>query len=106
MTDAARQQRVMRLMNAPSTALGALANAVGFTTGRSPASIWRDRERERTSLGRYWLAEHEGILNALETRDRVAARERMVGHINAWQKFFSARFREAKTRDLKAKRIS
>ena len=52
------------------------------------------------------LAEHEGILDALEARDRIAARERMVGHINAWQKFFSDRFREAKTRDAKTKRLS
>jgi len=52
------------------------------------------------------LAEQEGILDALEARDRVAARERMVGSINAWQKFFSDRLREAKPRDAKTKRIS
>jgi len=52
------------------------------------------------------LAEQEGILDALEARDRVAARERMVGPINAWQKFFSDRLREAKPRDAKTKRIS
>jgi len=49
------------------------------------------------------LTEHEGILDALEARDRAAARERMVGHIAAWQKFFSERFREAKARDAKAR---
>lgn len=42
------------------------------------------------------LAEHEGILEALEARDQVEARERMVAHINAWQQFFTARFDEAK----------
>ncbi len=52
------------------------------------------------------LAEHESILDALEARDRGAARERMVGHIAAWQKFFSERFREAKTRDAKTKRAA
>ena len=49
------------------------------------------------------LAEHEAILDALEARDRFAARERMVAHLNAWQKFFSERFRAAKARDAKAR---
>ena len=42
------------------------------------------------------LAEHEAILAALEARDRLAARERMVAHLNAWQEFFAARFDENK----------
>lgn len=45
---------------------------------------------------RHALAEHEAILAALEARDQVAARERMVGHIHAWQQFFTARFNEPK----------
>jgi DNA-binding GntR family transcriptional regulator len=39
------------------------------------------------------LAEHEAILEALGRRDAVAARERMVAHIAAWQEFFTAQFR-------------
>lgn len=42
------------------------------------------------------LAEHEAILAALEARDRIAAREQMVAHIEAWQEFFTARFNKPK----------
>jgi DNA-binding GntR family transcriptional regulator len=52
------------------------------------------------------LAEHEGILDALEARDGGEARRRMVEHINAWQKFFSAQFSEAKLRGKAARRKS
>jgi len=34
------------------------------------------------------MAEHMGILEALEARDGVLARERMVAHIVVWQEFF------------------
>jgi DNA-binding GntR family transcriptional regulator len=34
------------------------------------------------------LAEHQGILAALEARDGKLARERMVAHIAAWQTYF------------------
>ena len=49
------------------------------------------------------LAEHEGILDALEARDGGAARKRMVEHINAWQKFFSAQFSAARLRGKTAR---
>ncbi len=42
------------------------------------------------------LVEHEAILDALEAHDRIAARDRMVAHINAWQQFFAANFDELK----------
>lgn len=42
------------------------------------------------------LSEHEAILDALEARDRVAARKRMVDHIHSWQQFFIARFNQSK----------
>jgi len=37
------------------------------------------------------LAEHLGILDAIEARDGRLARERMVAHIGAWQDFFLRR---------------
>lgn len=37
------------------------------------------------------LAEHLGILDAIEARDGRLARERMVAHIAAWQNFFLRR---------------
>ena len=42
------------------------------------------------------MAEHLGILDAIEARDGRLARQRMVGHIGAWQDFFLRRvFRPA-----------
>jgi len=43
------------------------------------------------SLQKQALAEHVGILEAIEARDGRLARERMVAHIAAWQEFFLRR---------------
>lgn len=41
------------------------------------------------------LAEHVGILDALDARDGEAAARRMAAHIHEWQAYFVSRFRQA-----------
>jgi DNA-binding GntR family transcriptional regulator len=41
------------------------------------------------------LAEHEGILDAIEARNQAVARERMVAHIKTWQLHFTVLFKES-----------